>query len=89
MIVDTKQIEEFRDKLYLMCPKRKDVIMNLLDALSCHGRKYNSVVQLSNSQHFKRQYSSITDAIADGLPDACWDDIRKLIFQYTFFDSPS
>ena len=87
MIVDTKQIEEFRDKLYLMCPKRKDVIMNLLDALSCHGRKYNSVVQLSNSQHFKRQYSSITDAIADGLPDACWDDIRKLIFQYNYDDS--
>lgn len=87
MIADTKQIEEFRDKLYLMFPKRKDSIMNLLDALSSHGRKFDSVVQLSNSQHFKRQYSSITDAIADGLPDANWDKIRKLIFQYNYEDS--
>jgi len=84
MTTDTKQIEEFRDKLYLMFPKRKDAIMNLLDALSCHGRKYGSVVQLSNSQYFERQYSSITDAISDGLPDACWDEIKKLIFQYNY-----
>ena len=87
MTADTKQIEEFRDKLYLMFPKRKDAIMNLLDALSCHGREYDSVVQLSNSQYFERQYSSITDAIADGLPDAYWDEIRKLIFQYNYDDA--
>ena len=77
------ELIKFRESLYSLFPKRKDAIFNLLDALTCHGHQCRSVVQLSNSDYFKRQYSSITDAIADGLPQAAWDKIRKLVYQHT------
>ena len=66
--------------LYELFSKRKDAIMNLLDALTSEGRKCNSVVELSNASFFQRQYSSVTDAIADGLPSAQWDKIRQLVY---------
>ena len=56
--------------------------MNLLDALTSYGHQCNSVVQLSLADCFKHQYSSITDAIADGLPYAKWDEIVKLIYSH-------
>lgn len=71
----------FRSHLYACFPKRADAIMNLLDALTCHGRECNSVVQLCNTPAFERQYSSITDAIADGLPHADWSAIQSLLYQ--------
>lgn len=73
-------LQKFRESLYLLFPKRKDAIMNLLDALTAHGNQYKSVVQLCTSPYFLRQYSSITDAVADGLPSAQWKTIRKLVF---------
>lgn len=81
MIDFTSKLQTFREALYGLFPKRKDAIMNLLDAITSHGRQCNSVVQLSNANCFKRQYSSITDAIADGLPEAKWDEIEKLVYQ--------
>jgi len=75
------KLQAFRTALYTHFLKRKDAIMNLLDALTSHGRQCNSIVQLSNASCFERQYSSITDAIADGLPDAKWSAIRKLVYQ--------
>ena len=80
-------LQQFRKDLYPLSPKRKDAIMNLLDALTSDGNKYNSVVKLSDSAFFERQYSSITDAIADGLTDVNWDEIRKLIFQHTHINN--
>ncbi len=77
---------EFRESLCSLFPKRKDAIMNLLDALTSHGHRSNSVVQLSKSSYFERQYSSITDAIADGLPDAPWNEIQRLVYQSTATD---
>ena len=71
----------FRQSLYSLFSKRKDAIMNLLDALTSHGHRSNSVVQLSTADCFKRQYSSITDAIADGLPEANWREIKQLVYQ--------
>lgn len=71
----------FRKSLYPLFPKRKDAIMNLLDALTSYGHECKSVVQLCKAVCFERQYSSITDAIADGLPNADWSSARKLAFE--------
>ena len=76
------RIQEFRSKLYNFFPKRSDAIMNLLDALTSHGHRCKSIIQLSNVNCFDRQYSSITDAIADGLPYADFKKIAKLIYDY-------
>lgn len=76
----TQKLIEFRNKLYELFPKRSDAIMNLLDALCSYAYQCNSVVSLSEAAAFKRQYSSITDAVADGLPKAKWNKINKLIY---------
>ena len=55
--------------------------MNLMDALCSTGHQCKSVVQLSTAPQFERQYSSITDAISAGLPDARWPDIRTLSYK--------
>jgi hypothetical protein len=81
-----EKLQEFRNQLYLRFPKRKDAILNLLDALSSYGHQCKSVVQLSTSPYFERQYSSITDALADGLPEASWDDILILVYQVTVLE---
>lgn len=75
------KLQEFRMALYELFSKRQDAIMNLLDALTSEGRKCGSIVQLSNTSWFQRQYSSITDAIADGLPSAQWSKIRQLVYK--------
>lgn len=72
---------DFRNSIYLLLLKRKDAIMNLLDAASSHGHHCKSVVQLSTAPCFERQYSSITDAIADGLSEASWEEIKKLCYK--------
>ena len=56
-------LQKFRKDLYNCFPKRRDAIMNLLDAISSYGHVSNSIVQLSKADSFERQYSSITDAI--------------------------
>ena len=70
----------FRNELYTLFPKRADAIMNLLDATCSHAHQCNSVVSLSEAPAFKREYSSITDAIADGLPNAQWNKINKHVY---------
>lgn len=71
----------FRREIYNTFPNRCDAIMNLLDALSSYGQNVNSVVKLSKAPCFKRQYSSITDAIADGAVFIDWDEIMRIIFK--------
>lgn len=83
MIVPVSKLHAFRQELYPLFHKRKDAIMNLLDALTSHGHQYDSIVELSNSDFFKRKYSSITDAISDGLPHADWKEITKLVYKYS------
>lgn len=86
MKANIKTLQTFRSELYSLFPQRKDAIFNLLDALTSTAHKAKSVVQLSNAPCFKRKYSSITDAIADGLPHADWEQIFKLAFQATVTD---
>ena len=74
------EIKIFRDKLYQLFPKRKDTIMNLIDAVCCSGHISSSVVQLSKSDSFNRQYSSITDAITNGLNEVDFHKTGKLIY---------
>lgn len=75
-----KAIQVFRGELYKFFLKRSDAIMNLLDALTSNGHRCKSIIQLSNVDCFNRKYSSITDAIADGLPYADFNKIMKLIY---------
>lgn len=82
MIPEIQNLVSFRQQLYFHFPKRKDAIMNLIDALCSYGHQCNSVVELCLAPCFERQYSSITDAIADGLPHANWPAIQKLIFNH-------
>lgn len=76
-----QKLIEFRNKLHQLFPKRSDVIMDLLDALCSYAYQCRSVVSLSEAAAFKRQYSSITDAIANGLPEAQWSNICQLIYE--------
>ena len=79
----TSPLKNFRWQVYQQFPHRKDAIMNLLDALSGYGRQCRSVIELSETPPFKRKYTSITDAIGDGLPSADWDAIQKLHYLFS------
>ena len=72
----------FRSGLYNLFLKRSDAIMNLLDALTSNGHRCKSIIQLRNVYCFNRKYSSITDAIVDGLPHADFNKIMKLIYDF-------
>ena len=56
-----------RESLYASFPYRKDAIFNLLDSLLCDGYRKKSVISLTESKHFSRSYSSLSDAVGDGL----------------------
>jgi hypothetical protein len=81
MITPLDILKEFREKLYNLFLKRRDTTMNLLDAVSSHAHQCNTVVELSEAPCFERQYSSITDAIGDGLPAVNWTGIQSLVHQ--------
>ncbi len=76
-----ERLTNFRNKLYQLFPLRKDAIFELMDANSASNDSLNSVVHLSKSEFFTRQYSSITDAVTDGLDAAKWNDIQTLVWQ--------
>ena len=78
-----EKLIDFRNKLYPLFLLRKDAIFELMDANSASNDSLNSVVHLSKSEFFTRQYPSITDALTDGLDTAKWDDIQKLVWQTT------
>jgi len=58
----THNLEQFRLDLYEALPYRRDTLFDLLDALSSNSTA-RSVVELSLSPFFRREYSSITDGI--------------------------
>ena len=58
----THKLEQFRLDLYEALPYRRDTLLDLLDALSSNTTA-RSVVELSLSPFFRREYSSITDGI--------------------------
>ena len=56
------QLQLFRGELYQLIKARPDALLDLLDALSSNPNA-RSVVELSLSRLFRREYSSISDAI--------------------------
>ncbi|MDH7487670.1 MAG: DDE endonuclease, partial [Anaerolineae bacterium] len=56
------QLQQFREELHQLLPARADALLDLLDALS-GSPNARSVVELSLSPLFRREYSSISDAI--------------------------
>lgn len=57
------QLQQFRQELYQLLPARRDTVLDLLDAL-CSSPQARSVVELSLSPLFRREYGSLSDAIA-------------------------
>lgn len=57
------QLKQFRQELYETFNLRRDAIIELMDALSSSPNAH-SVVELSLSPYFRREYSSVSDAIA-------------------------
>jgi hypothetical protein len=55
-------LQQFRQNLYNFFPHRADALMELVDALASNTRA-RSVVELSLSPLFRREYSSVYDAI--------------------------
>lgn len=56
------QLQQFRQELYQLLPARRDALLDLLDAL-CSSPQAQSVVELSLSPLFRREYGSLSDAI--------------------------
>lgn len=54
-------LQQFRQELYSLLPRRRDALLDLLDALSSSPNA-RSPVELSLSPLFRRQYGSIRDA---------------------------
>lgn len=62
--MDKKKFREFRERVYQSFPARADALMDLVDALASNTYA-RSPVELSLSPLFRRQYSSIGDAITN------------------------
>jgi hypothetical protein len=65
---------KFRAELYKLFPSRRDAITELIDAISSYGHCCKSIVELCEAPCFTREYTSITDAVSDGLRHA---DFKK------------
>jgi hypothetical protein len=74
----SSKLTNLRQDLYLGFTHRRDAVFNIIDALSADGCKLKSVISLSSSKFFPRQYSSITDGIDNGLCHTPWDNIQKI-----------
>jgi len=82
MLTQIHILKKFRETIYeKFLNKRRDAVMNLLDAQTSYGHRCKSIVQLSEATCFERQYSSITDAISDGLPTVDWSGISQEVFK--------
>ena len=57
-----RHLQNFRQELYRLIPKRADAAMELIDSLSS-CTEAGSAVQLSMNSLFRRTYNSIYDAI--------------------------
>ena len=77
------ELVEFRNDLYNSFPKLRDSLMNLVDSLCSSGHVSTSVVQLSKSSSFDREYSSVTAAITKGLPEVDFNKISRLVYDKT------
>ncbi len=70
------QFIEFRKKLHSSFTYRADAIMDLIDALSGNTRA-TSVVQLSLSPLFNREYASVHDAVDNFFAASCSEKTKQ------------
>jgi hypothetical protein len=70
------QFIEFREKLYSSFTYRADALMDLLDAL-CGNTRATSVVQLSLSPVFGREYASVHDAVDNFFAASCTEKTKQ------------
>lgn len=69
---NVNKLIEFRQAVYEHgMSARRDALFNLLDALICEGR-VSSFAMLSQSEQFRRKWSSLYGAVEDGEIDSQW-----------------
>jgi hypothetical protein len=81
-MTNLQYLQNFRQQLYDLFPLRRDAIFELIDSISTYANKCKSIVELSQAPCFTREYTSITDAIANGLDKYDFSGVIKLIFEY-------
>lgn len=72
------KLRQFRTGVYTILGNAKDALFDLMDAVLITRSVY-SFVELSISPVFRRQWSSIYEAIEDGLPPR--DELMQLYIQ--------
>jgi len=70
----TKTISEFREAVYQKVTWRSGAILDLIDALTANGH-VQSPVALSESSLFRRKFSSVYNALANGQLDTGLKDV--------------
>jgi hypothetical protein len=73
------KLKLFRDNVFANIPIKSSCVVNLLDSLCADGRRVKSVVELSTSKYFQRNYCSVTRAITEGLASMDWDSCLNRI----------
>jgi hypothetical protein len=78
---NAQQLAQFRIEVYQNFNKRADTLMDLVDALSSN-RQARSVVELSLSSCFRRDYTSLFKAIAEYKPKKAKKTLAQLAAPY-------
>ena len=61
----TSVLQQFRQSVYQILPKRADAMVDLVDALTVAGH-VDSPVALSEEAPYRRKFSSIYDTLGEG-----------------------
>lgn len=72
----TPKLEQFRLDLYNILPYRRDALLDLIDALASNTFA-RSVVELSLSPLFRREHSSVPDAVDNFFRASREDDLEE------------
>lgn len=76
--MNTNSLQQFRNTVYQVLPKRADATLDLLDALTSASH-VESPVTLSESPLFRRGFASVYDVLEEGeFPDT---DLREIFSQ--------
>ncbi len=76
--MNLERLKEFRQSAYEAMGKAKDAVFELMDAVLL-TRSVSSFVELSLSPVFRRQWSSLYEAIYDSRPQQ--QNLRKLYIE--------
>lgn len=72
-------IKQFRQAVYRRLARRADAVLDLVDGLTS-ALSVESPVAVSESPLFRRRFSSVYDALAQGRLDRFW--VRKLLYRH-------